>query len=67
MVHFNVTVEEDEDELQRELGLVEVIRKCSGAKNERALNLRSCSLTDVPGAVFFLTREPSGQFRLLML
>ena len=67
MVHFNVTVEEDEEELQSELGLVEIIRRCSGAKNGRALSLRSCSVTDIPVTMFFLAREPSGQFVYLML
>jgi hypothetical protein len=43
-------------------GVVKVVHRCNDAKGSQILDLSSCSLTQVPDAVFFLMRKSDGKF-----
>ena len=42
-------------------GVVKVVHRCDDAKNTKILDLSSCSLTQVPDAVYFLMRASDGK------
>ena len=43
-------------------GVVKVVHRCNDAKGSQILDLCSCSLPQVPDAVFFLMRTSDGKF-----
>ena len=42
-------------------GVVKVVHRCDDAKEKKVLDLSSCSLTQVPDAVYFLMRASDGK------
>ena len=42
-------------------GVVKVVHRCEGAKDTKILDLSSCSLTQVPDAIYFLMRASDGK------
>ena len=42
-------------------GVVKVVHRCDDAKETKILDLSSCSLTQVPDAVYFLMRASDGK------
>ena len=42
-------------------GVVKVVHRCDDAKENKILDLSSCSLTQVPDAVYFLMRASDGK------
>jgi hypothetical protein len=42
-------------------GVVKVVHRCNDAKGTNILNLSSCSLTQVPDAIYFLMRASDGK------
>ena len=42
-------------------GVVKVVHRCDDAKEKKVLDLSSCSLTQVPDAVYFLMRATDGK------
>ena len=49
-------------------GVVKVVHRCDDAKETKILDLNSCSLTQVPDAVYFLMRASDGKlYRKLKL
>ena len=42
-------------------GVVKVVHRCEDAKETKILDLSSCSLTQVPDAIYFLMRASDGK------
>ena len=42
-------------------GVVKVVHRCNDAKGTKILDLSSCSLTQVPDAIYFLMRASDGK------
>ena len=48
-------------------GVVKVVHRCDDAKETKILDLSSCSLTQVPDAIYFLMRASDGKFQNILL
>ena len=48
-------------------GVVKVVHRCDDAKETKILDLSSCSLTQVPDAIYFLMRASDGKLINIVL